>query len=93
MDNLSRRNFLKSAGMGGALLLSGTSSLGTLLQSGRISPVQNDPATRTIKDITLNASLAIVDLGAGGTFKAWAYNGKSPGPEIRVKEGYGLAWE
>ena len=39
------------------------------------------------KEINLNAHLTNVDLGNDKPFIAWTYNGKIPGPEIRVKEG------
>ncbi|MCF8062674.1 MAG: multicopper oxidase family protein [Deltaproteobacteria bacterium] len=40
-----------------------------------------------MKEFRLSASRARVHLGEGPTFWAWTYNGRVPGPEIRVREG------
>lgn len=77
MKDLKRRNFLKYAGIGGALALSKITPLGFL----------ESAFSEEVREFKLNASIATVDLGTGKTFKAWIYNGQLPGPEIRVKEG------
>lgn len=77
MESLNRRDFLKYAGMGGALLLSNSAPMGIL---------KNAFAEET-KEVRLAASIAAVDIGSGKPLKAWTYNGDVPGPEIRVKEG------
>lgn len=40
-----------------------------------------------VREFRFSASQARVNLGAGPDFIAWTYNGKIPGPEIRVREG------
>jgi FtsP/CotA-like multicopper oxidase with cupredoxin domain len=42
---------------------------------------------KTVREFHFSASQAKVNLGAGPDFIAWTYNGRIPGPEIRVKEG------
>lgn len=77
MKDIQRRNFLKYAGIGGVLALSKITSLGL---------VENAFSKET-KEFKLNASVVSVDLGDKKSFKAWTYNGRIPGPEIRLKEG------
>jgi FtsP/CotA-like multicopper oxidase with cupredoxin domain len=80
MALLGRRDFLKAAGMGGSLLLSGVAS--QLLQG--IVPAE---AAGPIKEFKFEAAETPISLGGDKYFKAFAYNGRVPGPEIRVKEG------
>lgn len=40
-----------------------------------------------IQEISLEARLAKVEIAPGRRVSVWTYNGKFPGPEIRVKEG------
>lgn len=80
MKELRRRDFLKYVGAGGAVLCSGLSFPRSLRKAHAQELIQ----------ITLSASVTPIDLGTGRTFKAWTYNGKVPGPEIRVKEGQTL---
>lgn len=40
-----------------------------------------------VREFSLSASVAGIDLGTGREFNAWAYNGQVPGPEIRAKAG------
>jgi multicopper oxidase len=80
MNPLSRRSFLKMAGMGGAVLL--TQSKPTAFLSGLEAE-----ATETVKELTLEAAVSPVSLGGEKTFQAWTYNRQTPGPTIRVKEG------
>ncbi|MEW6585974.1 MAG: multicopper oxidase family protein [Nitrospirota bacterium] len=77
MKELERREFLKYAGIGGALLFCGVARLN----------MTESAFAENVKEIKLTASVNKVDLGAGKTFKAWTYNGQAPGPGIRVKEG------
>ena len=44
-------------------------------------------SNKNVKEFRLAASPAKVSLGRGPEFTAWTYNGKVPGPEMRVKEG------
>jgi len=77
MKTINRRDFLKVAGVSGALLLTELTPL-NLLQS---------VYAQKSKEINLTGGLTTVDLGNGKPFTAWTYNGNIPGPEIRVKEG------
>ena len=51
------------------------------------SDLIRDAIAESIREFRLDASLTSLDVGTGKSFKAWAYNGRIPGPEIRVKEG------
>jgi len=77
MNSLTRRDFLKYAGIGGIATFS------HITPSGFIKKVFSED----VKEYKLHASVTAVNVGAGKSFKAWAYNGQLPGPEIRVKEG------
>lgn len=77
MKELKRREFLRYAGIGSVLLFTKATPLG-LVESAFADDV---------KDFKLNASVVAVNIGTGTSFKAWAYNGQLPGPEIRLKEG------
>ncbi|MED1783836.1 multicopper oxidase family protein [Brevibacillus fortis] len=48
-----------------------------------VAPKTNAP----VKTFNLTAEIANIRLGNGKTIEAWTYNGTSPGPEIRVKQG------
>jgi len=80
MKDLRRRDFLKYVGIGSAVLYSGISMPSILRKA----------YAEDIKEVNLSASITPIDIGSGRTFKAWTYNGKVPGPEIRVKEGQPL---
>lgn len=77
MDDLSRRELLRYASIGGALSLVGG------------WPFLNhaNASDRRITEIKLTAGVSPTNLGAGQSFKAWTYNGRTPGPEIRITEG------
>jgi FtsP/CotA-like multicopper oxidase with cupredoxin domain len=45
------------------------------------------PGGRTLREWTLVASEKEVELAPGVRFRAWAYNGRIPGPTLRAKEG------
>ncbi|KZE43128.1 copper oxidase [Brevibacillus parabrevis] len=47
------------------------------------APERNGP----VKTFNLTAQISDINLGNGKTIQAWTYNGTSPGPEIRVKQG------
>jgi len=74
---ISRRDFIKYAGIGGIAALSHISPLGF---TERVF-------SEDVREFKLNASITSVNVGTGKSFSAWAYNGQLPGPEIRVKEG------
>jgi len=75
--NVSRRTFLKTTLT--AVLASGLPLF--LRWSARAA------ADRKVREFRLSASPAKVNLGLGPDFTAWTYNGRVPGPEIRVREG------
>jgi FtsP/CotA-like multicopper oxidase with cupredoxin domain len=77
MNHLTRRDFLKCAGMGGLIVCSNISAPGLIKTA----------LSEEIREYKLNASVAAVNVGTGKSFKAWTYNGQLPGPEIRIKEG------
>jgi FtsP/CotA-like multicopper oxidase with cupredoxin domain len=75
--NVSRRTFLKT-------------TLTAVLASGLpLFPrwSARAAADRKVREFRLSASPAKVNLGLGSDFTAWTYNGRVPGPEIRVREG------
>jgi len=76
MKNLCRRDFLKYAGIGGILLLYEDTPFRLLKKAH----------SEEVREYKFNASVTLVNLGAGKSFKAWTYNGQVPGPEIRAKE-------
>jgi len=78
MENTTRRDFLKYAGIGGGALL---------LSSSAPTEILKNVFAEEAKEVRLTASIADVDIGIGRSLKAWTYNGSVPGPEIRVKEG------
>jgi FtsP/CotA-like multicopper oxidase with cupredoxin domain len=71
----SRREVLRRLGIG-----AGAIALGTRVSGGETS----DPPARTIR---IEAREVTWELAPGRTVKAMAYNGRIPGPEIRVREG------
>ncbi|MGH7416369.1 MAG: multicopper oxidase domain-containing protein, partial [Candidatus Rokuibacteriota bacterium] len=82
MSMISRRALLGmvgAAGAGGVALGIGR-RLGGLAESAAADP----PGVRTIH---LEARAVAWELAPGRTVKAMAYNGRVPGPEIRVREG------
>ncbi len=77
MKELSGRDFLKCAGVGGLIVCSNISAP-RLIKTA---------LSEEGKEFKLNASIAQVNIGTGKSFKAWTYNSQLPGPEIRIKEG------
>jgi multicopper oxidase len=76
---ITRRQFLKTAiGAGVALQVPGV-----LLHPLSARATSRGP----VREFRFSASRAKVNLGRGPDFVAWTYNGRVPGPEIRVKEG------
>jgi len=75
--NVTRRKFLKTTLT--AVLASGIPLIPQW--SARAA------ADRKLREFRLSASPAKVNLGLGSDFTAWTYNGRVPGPEIRVREG------
>jgi FtsP/CotA-like multicopper oxidase with cupredoxin domain len=80
---LTRREFLEVSahtGLGAAAL-----SLGEGVLRPREGVAQ--PATKAVREIQLEALEVSWELAPGKVVKAMAYNGRVPGPELRVKEG------
>lgn len=77
MEHLKRRDFLKYAGISGALLFSKVFPFGLI----------KNAFSEDVKEINITAAINMIDLGDGKKFKAWTYNAQIPGPEIRIKEG------
>jgi multicopper oxidase len=84
MKELTRRDFFKWSALGGAIGLAHLSKPFDLLKAAENAPFKEGA------EIRLTAAVTNVDLGTGKSFKAWTYNGRVPGPEIRVKEGQRL---
>jgi len=77
MRNVNRRDFLKYSGAGGVVFLAGMNPLVSFAME----------ANENVREIFLEAGASEIDLGSGKTFKAMTYNGQTPGPEIRVRQG------
>ncbi|MFG2955029.1 multicopper oxidase family protein [Streptomyces sp. NPDC048291] len=104
MNSINRRSVLL-AGLGaagaGALAAcsSGTgSSHGTPALVGPDSKVvaaadRKRNSTGKVRNVTLTAASAMLDLGGGVMAKSWAFSGRTPGQEIRVNAGDTLAAE
>ncbi|MFZ0611898.1 MAG: multicopper oxidase family protein [Desulfobacterales bacterium] len=74
---IDRREFLKAA--------AGV-ALGACLPAGFLPKAANAVA-KPVREFHFSASPSKVSLGSGPEFVAWTYNGRVPGPEIRVKAG------
>lgn len=80
--SLSRREFLGRAALAGAAAaLPGT--VGVLVRGTRAAAA----ASAGVREFRLEARELNWELAPGKVVKAMAYNGRIPGPEIRVKEG------
>ncbi|MCB2186495.1 MAG: multicopper oxidase family protein [Deltaproteobacteria bacterium] len=73
---LDRRQFLRGGLAAAAWGLAGGWPLSGLAKPGP-----------RVRELTLIAGVTPVDLGGGGSFLAWTYNGRLPGPEIRLRQG------
>ena len=95
LQHLGRREFLRRGGRAlGATLLSPallaaagceqrSTTLSRPLGQGEPDPA-DDSAARLLR---LSAEPGEMELGPGTTYRSWMYNGRYPGPEIRVREG------
>jgi FtsP/CotA-like multicopper oxidase with cupredoxin domain len=89
---LSRRNFLK-AGVGGALSLAGGGVLYARMLGGGAERIllpregSGRDSVGPVREFRLTARVADWEIGSGRVSPAWTYDGRVPGPEIRVKEG------
>jgi FtsP/CotA-like multicopper oxidase with cupredoxin domain len=62
-------------------------ALGAVLPLGSLARAAGSDGKAAVKTYHFTAAKARVNLGDGPDFIAWTYNGKVPGPEIRVTEG------
>ncbi|MFF5405274.1 multicopper oxidase family protein [Streptomyces misionensis] len=101
MNSINRRSALL-AGLavagGGALAACGSGSGGTPALVRPDSKVvaateRGRRASGTVRNVTLTAAPAVLDLGGKVTAKSWAYGGHAPGKEIRLTAGDTLAAE
>ncbi|MGW3097462.1 multicopper oxidase family protein [Streptomyces sp. NPDC001102] len=104
MNSIDRRSVLLAGlGAAGAGALAACSS-GSGGSSGALSLVSPDDkvvaatdkkrrTTGTVRQVTLTAASAGLDLGGGVTAKSWAFSGRTPGKEIRLSAGDTLAAE
>ncbi|MGA5189252.1 multicopper oxidase family protein [Streptomyces griseoincarnatus] len=101
MNSINRRSVLL-AGLGvagaGALAACSSSSGSTpslLSPSGSAvgAAEKKRPSTGKVRNVTLTAAPAMLDLGGGVMAKSWAFSGQTPGKEIRLSVGDTLAAE
>ncbi|WP_405848701.1 multicopper oxidase family protein [Streptomyces sp. NBC_01518] len=101
MNGINRRSILLAgAGIVGAGTLtacSNSSDIGDALVSPTASAVtaadMKRKATGRRKQVTLTAAPAMIDLGAGVMPKTWAFDGRTPGKEVRLSAGDTLVAE
>ncbi|MBI2461846.1 MAG: multicopper oxidase family protein [Candidatus Rokubacteria bacterium] len=83
--SLSRREFIRRSGWAGFGTLAFVAAGGTL-RPGPGGAAQRS-GTGGIREIHLEAREVTWELAPGKRIKAMAYNGRIPGPELRLKEG------
>ncbi|MDN3021403.1 multicopper oxidase family protein [Streptomyces sp. S.PB5] len=100
MNSINRRSLLLAglgaAGAGTLAACTGSSSAPTLVSpSGAPVAAAEKKRTGTGRQhkVTLTAAPATVDLGGGIKARTWAYDGRTPGKEIRLSAGDTLAAE
>lgn len=101
VDLIGRREFLRRSGRTALALGAGPSLLGAIAgcdagQSGAPGPTAGSEGLSggdalagggPVRGIPLVAEVAEVDLGPLGIVPRWVYDGRIPGPELRVREG------
>ncbi|MEW1599461.1 multicopper oxidase family protein [Streptomyces sp. NPDC093808] len=101
MNSINRRSVLLAglgtAGAGALAACTNNSSSTQALVSPSGSAVaaaeKKRPSTGNVRNVTLTAAPAMVDLGGGVKARTWAFNGQAPGKEIRLSVGDTLAAE
>ncbi|MDX2674900.1 multicopper oxidase family protein [Streptomyces sp. NY05-11A] len=101
MNSIDRRSaLLAGLGVAGAGALaacsSGSDSTPSLVSpsgSAVAAAEKKRPSTGTVRNVTLTAAPAVLDLGGGVTARSWAFSGRAPGEEIRLSVGDTLAAE
>ncbi|MFE1913672.1 multicopper oxidase family protein [Streptomyces anandii] len=98
MNSMNRRSVLLAglgvAGAGALAACSGSAGTPALASpSGSAVAAADERRTRSgkIHELTLTAARAVADLGAGITARTWAFDGQTPGREVRVTAGDTLA--
>ena len=91
-SKVSRRVFiLGGAGfVGSTALLYGCGSIGDKTNFGMGAPTEKSkvlPPSGAVREITLEARPAEIEIASGRRVNTWTYDGKLPGTEIRAKEG------
>src|SRR6266852_2811285 len=81
LNELTRRELLARAA--GAIVTLGLTGLAGV----RATTGEGAPLRAEAREFVLEAREVKWELGPGKPIKAMAYNGRVPGPEIRVKEG------
>ncbi|MEU0681319.1 MULTISPECIES: multicopper oxidase family protein [Streptomyces] len=101
MKSVNRRSVLL-AGLGvagaGALAACNSTPSGTPALTSPSGPAvaaaeKKRPSTGKVRNVTLTAAPAMLDLGGGISAKTWAFGGQAPGKEIRLSVGDTLAAE
>ncbi|WP_327433556.1 multicopper oxidase family protein [Streptomyces sp. NBC_01236] len=98
MNSMNRRSVLLAGlGVAGAGALAACSNSGStpalISPSGAAVIAADQKRTRTGRthELSLTAAQAKLDLGAGITARTWAFDGQTPGKELRVSAGDTLA--
>jgi FtsP/CotA-like multicopper oxidase with cupredoxin domain/plastocyanin len=86
---LSRRRAFQGLGGGLAATLLGTSSMrsGTAAQQSETRQALSDQSEPQTREFELVAEELDWEIMPGVVTRAWGYNGQTPGPELRVREG------
>lgn len=87
-SGITRRLFLRgSASSLGSVALNYGHLKAEEKPSGENVPSGGEKPQGAVREIALKARVAEIEIASQRTVKAWTYDGKLPGPEIRVKEG------
>ncbi|MBD3183196.1 multicopper oxidase domain-containing protein [Candidatus Poribacteria bacterium] len=81
---MNRRDFIYT-GIGGVTAFTTGLKLFSKINDKEVTQLLEDENKSNVREYKINAEISEIDIG--DKFKAWTYNSKAPGPEIRVKEG------